>query len=203
MWAILKLVCVDCFPLRGDHIFLILDTSSNLGLHPRYCKCLLWKGKMYFCLPFRNFSSCFFVFCPQFKAVICEEVSLLGAYSDILRAELLICMPFNPFAPSLVSCSTTCLHYHTEKFFQLFTQVDSIRAARGETVTDEDEICHPHNSNPFSAFSPLLSWHALFCHQRWKELDAFSSQYHCHLIKSIGRGKSQNQMMTEARKCNG
>lgn len=54
---------------------------------------------MYFCFPFRDFSRCSLYFCPQFKAVICE-VSLLGAYSDILKAELLIGMPFNPFASS-------------------------------------------------------------------------------------------------------
>lgn len=83
-------LCWFSFPLRVDHIFPILDMSSNFRSYPRHCKCFTVEGKNVFCLLSIAFSSSFYCchcfevfFSAQFKIVLCERVGLLGAYSDI------------------------------------------------------------------------------------------------------------------------
>lgn len=62
---------------------------------------------MCFCLLSGASSSCFFLLCPQFKVGICEGVSLLGRYSDIPKAELLICFLNLKFPAKLYAHSIT------------------------------------------------------------------------------------------------
>ena len=52
-----------------DHIFLILDMSSNFGSYPRHCKCFTLERKNVLCLLFIAFSDSFCCYCHCFLKV--------------------------------------------------------------------------------------------------------------------------------------
>lgn len=185
-------LCGVCFTLSRDHIFLILDTSSSVWITSQYCTCLLWRGKMCFCLPFRACSSWFYIL-PTVWGCYLWGSCLLGAYSDIPKAELPISLLI---LPRPLKFPANCMPPlpPRKKFLYVFTQVGAIRAAKGKTVSDKDEICHPPNWHPSFCILPVATLRrVLFCHQSWKDLAAFSSKYYGHLRRSTWGRKIPEQ----------
>lgn len=184
-------LCWLSSPLRVDHIFLILEMSSNFSLYPRHCECFVVEGTSVSADPSEPRVVAFYILSTVEGCYLWK--SLLGAYSNVPKAEFL-----HAFWPFTCLLTYVPVLTHRQKFLYIFTWVESVRAAKGQIVTKVKFVTLT-TGILVSVSSSLPPWCALLSPEM-KELWCISNRYPCHLIRNVQRGRSQNKVLTEARK---